>query len=73
MEKKEKQIGNYYVLNKLLGKGSFATCKKGCLVSDSSKLVAVKIIDKKTILSMENKEKSQQELEKIKREIAILK
>jgi hypothetical protein len=58
MEKKEKQIGNYYVLNKVLGKGSFAICQKGCLVSDNSQLVAVKIIDKRKILSMESKEKS---------------
>lgn len=58
MEKKEKQIGNYYVLKQVLGKGSFATCQKGCLVSDNKKLVAVKIIDKRKILSMESKEKS---------------
>jgi hypothetical protein len=58
MEKKEKQIGNYYVLNRVLGKGSFATCQKGCLVTDAKKIVAVKIIDKRKILSMESKEKS---------------
>jgi hypothetical protein len=58
MERKEKQIGNYFVLNKELGKGSYAVCKKGCLVSDNKQLIAVKIVDKKKILSMDNKEKS---------------
>ena len=73
MERKEKQIGNYFVLNKELGKGSYAVCKKGCLVSDNKQLIAVKIVDKKKILSMDNKEKSSQEIEKLKREVNIQK
>lgn len=69
MERKEKQIGNYYVLSKVLGKGSYAECKKGCLVSDNKVLIAVKIVDKQKILSMDNKDKLQQEIEKLKREV----
>ena len=30
MEVKEKQIGNFIIFSKELGKGAYAVCKKGC-------------------------------------------
>ena len=34
MEAKEKQIGKYIILNKVLGTGAYAVCKKGYIEDD---------------------------------------
>jgi len=57
----------------VLGKGSYAICKKGCLEDNEQSLIAVKIIDKNKIQMQNDKEKVNRELEHIKREINHLK
>ena len=65
-------------MDKELGHGAFATCKKGCEVGNENNVVAVKIFDKHKLCPFlyeikHNLGKDEENEEKIRREINILK
>ena len=55
--KKETKIGPYYIFSKVLGKGTSAICKLGCLEANETELVAVKIIDKHKLKKSSDEQK----------------
>lgn len=63
-----KKVGDFYILDKMLGKGAYAECLLGCEVKNEDKLVAIKRIDKSKL----NKD-AIKELERLKREVNIMK
>ncbi|KRX04200.1 Protein kinase-like domain [Pseudocohnilembus persalinus] len=62
----QKQVGNFIISNKILGKGSFASVFAGHKISDPRVIVAVKQID------LQKAEQHQQDLKQLSREIKIL-
>lgn len=64
----KKQVGKFFISEKVLGKGASAEVRLGCLAENKNQLVAVKIIDKKNITEKDPKKF----IDLLQREITIL-
>ena len=64
----KKQVGKFFISEKVLGKGASAEVRLGCYAENKNQFVAVKIIDKKNITDKDPKKF----IDLLQREISIL-
>ena len=64
----KKQVGKFFISEKVLGKGASAEVRLGCFAENKNQLVAVKMIDKKNITEKDPKKF----IDLLQREISIL-
>jgi len=64
----KKQVGKFFISEKVLGKGASAEVRLGCFAENKNQLVAVKMIDKKNITDKDPKKF----IDLLQREISIL-